>query len=80
MVCQRKLGFTSLAMRLATQRRASCDVRGTTEPVTPPPLNAQVLGLAHKSDIHQIFNALRAEGDLQLIGAEAGILEDKWRK
>lgn len=40
----------------------------------------QVMGLAHKANIHQMFDVLRQEGDLQLIGAEAGILEDKWRK
>lgn len=40
----------------------------------------QVMGLAHKANIHQMFEVLRSEGDLQLIGAEASILENKWRK
>lgn len=43
-------------------------------------LCVQVMGLAHKADIHQMFEVLRSEGELQLIGAEAGILENKWRK
>lgn len=38
------------------------------------------MGLAHKANIHQMFEVLRSEGELQLIGAEAGILENKWRK
>jgi hypothetical protein len=44
------------------------------------PWSVQVMGLAHKANIHQMFEVLRSEGDLQLIGAEAGILENKWRK
>jgi hypothetical protein len=43
-------------------------------------ISMQVMGLAHKANIHQMFEVLRSEGDLQLIGAEASILENKWRK
>mmetsp|Transcript_19049 Transcript_19049/g.57551 ORF Transcript_19049/g.57551 Transcript_19049/m.57551 type:complete len:776 (+) Transcript_19049:336-2663(+) len=33
-----------------------------------------------KANLHHIFEVLRSEGPLQLIGAEAGVLEEKWRR
>lgn len=33
-----------------------------------------------KVNLHQIFNILRSEGDLQIIGAQTGVLEDKARR
>ena len=40
----------------------------------------QVLSPLSKVDMHQLFDTLRAQGSLQLIGTEAGVLEEKWRR
>ena len=33
-----------------------------------------------KVDVQQLFDALRAEGHLEIIGTEASIIESKWRR
>ena len=40
----------------------------------------QVLSPLSKVNMHQLFDTLRAQGSLQLIGTEAGVLEEKWRR
>ncbi len=37
----------------------------------------QVFGMS-KVDVQQLFDALRAEGHLEIIGTEASIIESKW--
>ena len=39
----------------------------------------QVFGMS-KVDVQQLFDALRAEGHLEIIGTEASIIESKWRR
>lgn len=63
----------------------STDWVPASSPAPAPPkahcaLGGQALGHMAKVNVHHAFEALRAEGPLQLIGAEAGVLEDKWRR
>ena len=39
----------------------------------------QVFGLS-RVDVQELFVALRAEGDLEIIGAEASVIESKWQR
>ena len=39
----------------------------------------QVFGMS-KVDVQQLFDALRAEGQLEIIGTEASVIESKWRR